>query len=77
MNLENFIIDFVEEKAGKSVPHDLNLIEEGILDSFAFVELLTTLEDDYSIKIDLAEIDIDNFNSILLITKKCSEINEV
>ena len=77
MDLEDFIKKFVKEKANDEVDNDLNLVEAGILDSFAFVELLTSLEDTYSIEIDLSEIDLDNFNSINLITKKCLSINAV
>ncbi len=41
-----------------------DLVEEGILDSLLFVELLVCLEQEFETKVHMDAIDIDNFRSI-------------
>ncbi|MCI0337166.1 MAG: acyl carrier protein [Acidobacteria bacterium] len=48
---------------------DTDLVEEGILDSLAFVELLVSLEQEFETKIPLDTIDIENFRSIAKIAE--------
>ena len=43
---------------------DLNFIEEGMLDSFDIVSLVTTLDENYGISIDGMDILPENFSSI-------------
>lgn len=43
---------------------DLNFIEEGMLDSFDIVSLVTTLDDNYGISIDGMDIIPENFATI-------------
>ena len=43
---------------------DLNFIEEGMLDSFDIVSLVTTLDENYSISIDGMDILPENFSTI-------------
>jgi D-alanine--poly(phosphoribitol) ligase subunit 2 len=44
--------------------HDADLLEEGILDSFQFVELLVQLEARFDLKIDIADIDLDELRTL-------------
>jgi acyl carrier protein len=41
-----------------------DLIENGIIDSLTFVELIAQLEQEFSIRIPLENIDLDHFRSI-------------
>jgi methoxymalonate biosynthesis acyl carrier protein len=43
---------------------DKDLIESGIIDSLTFVELLARLEQEFSIRIPLEDLDLDQFRSI-------------
>jgi acyl carrier protein len=63
----------VEQRIGKillegmslDVPSlDTDLIGEGILDSMTFIDLLQRLEEEFGIRIQLDEMDLDHFRSI-------------
>jgi len=43
---------------------DANLVETGVLDSLMFVSLLLHVEQDFGVKINLEELEIENFNSV-------------
>lgn len=43
---------------------DTDLVETGVLDSMAFVELLLNLEEEFAVKVSLDELELDNFRSI-------------
>lgn len=48
-----------------SVPApDADLLEEGILDSFQFVELLVQIEKRFGLRIDIAGIDLDDLRTL-------------
>lgn len=58
------------EKLNVEVPSiDTDLYETGILDSMAFVELLAFLEKEFQMRLELNDIEIDNFKSIERITE--------
>lgn len=48
---------------------DTDLIEDGLLDSLMFVQLLLYIEETFGTKIHLEDIDIDNFRSIAKISE--------
>lgn len=48
---------------------DFNFIEEGMLDSFDIVSLVTTLDDNYGISIDGMDILPENFSTVEAIIK--------
>lgn len=50
------------------VDYDTDLIEEHILDSITFVQLVSLLEEKFGIKFTLFELMIENFRNINLIT---------
>lgn len=63
----------VEQRIGKilseglslEVPSfDTDLIEEGLIDSMTFIELLQRLEGEFGIRFQLDELDLDQFRSI-------------
>lgn len=43
---------------------DTDLIDEGILDSLTFVELLFHLETHYHVKVEIESIDTDDFRTV-------------
>ena len=48
-------------------PADQDLIEAGILDSLSFVDLLVAIEEEFSIRIVLDSVDLNNFRSVAMI----------
>lgn len=48
-------IDFENEKA---------LIDDGLLDSFDVVSIISEIDDAFDVQIRIAELDPDNFNSV-------------
>ena len=48
-------VDFENEKA---------LIDDGILDSFDVVSIISEIDDAFDVQIRVAELDPDNFNSV-------------
>ena len=45
-------------------PPDLDLIDSGTIDSVTFVELIANLEQEFSIRIPLDDLDLNHFRSI-------------
>lgn len=43
---------------------DADLIESGLLDSLAFVEILLTIEREFGVDVRLADFEIDDFRTI-------------
>ena len=53
------------EKLNLGVPSvDTDLVETGVLDSLAFVALLSHIEQEFEIEISIDDLEIDNFRSI-------------
>ena len=50
-------------------PPDLDLIDSGTIDSVTFVELIANLEQEFSIRIPLDNLDLDHFRSIASIVE--------
>jgi len=58
------IIHLLSEKVHVEVPSaDTDLMESGLLDSLALVELMSSLEEQFGINISFDEVEIDNFRS--------------
>lgn len=47
--------------------HDTDLIDEGLLDSLVFVDLIVGLEAIFEVSVPIAELDLDMFRSVLQI----------
>jgi len=60
-------IDFNSEK---------NLINDGLLDSFDIVSIISDLNDHFNIAIRVTELDPENFNSIDAIYNMCKKLQE-
>lgn len=56
------ILEFI--RPGVDLKNRENLVDEGILDSFALVSLIGELNDEYGITIPIWEIAPDNFKSV-------------
>ena len=68
--LQNYIFkQFIPGESPKKLNIDDDLIEEGILDSLAIVNLVSHLEEEYRIEVEPGEVVIDNIGSIRNLTK--------
>jgi len=76
VTIHNQIARLFLEEMNLDVPSvDLDLLESGILDSLAFVDLLLHLERKFEIEISIDELEIDNFRSIEKIAEFVSAYN--
>ena len=65
LSLKQFIMEeYLPESNREEIGDDLNLIENGILDSLAVLKLVAYIEDSYNISLDPSEIDPDNLSTI-------------
>lgn len=67
--MQDFIFKTVQQilddKASEALfDLDSNLIQEGILDSLGFINLLMTLESEFDLDIDFSELDPSEFTTI-------------
>ena len=64
----NFLIDYIKTSYiydnEVKVPLNCSLLEEGLIDSFGFIDLISEIERKFSIRIFDTEINIENFGSI-------------
>ena len=60
-------VDFANETA---------LIDEGILDSFDVVSIISELDNEFDVQIRITELDPENFNSAEAIWKLVQEMQE-
>lgn len=65
MNIKEKIKEFLEKETQKKIEdNSTNLISNGFLDSFTMVRLISFIETELDIKVDMEEIGSDNFNSV-------------
>lgn len=65
--MEDKIIEIIEELTDyKNLKDniDIDLLENEILDSLAFIELISVLEDEYNIEIQPTQVDPDTWRSV-------------
>lgn len=63
--IETFIKDQLVRGNSKAPLHvDDSLIQSGIIDSMAILQLVAFIEDTFSVKVEDAEIDLRNFGTI-------------
>lgn len=48
---------------------DTDVIADGLLDSLAFVQLLVSLEEEFGLEVNLAEMDLDDFSTVSSIAR--------
>jgi acyl carrier protein len=79
--LRNIIISFIEPKLIKSgfdknkLIDSTDLLGEGILDSFDFIDLIVFIEDKTNLNIDLSQVDFESLTSISGLLKELVSIN--
>lgn len=56
---------------------DTDVIEDGLLDSLAFVQLLLALEEEFGVKVDLADLELDDFSTVTRIARLVAGKGEV
>lgn len=57
--------DLLADKMNMDVPTpDLNLMENGYLDSLSFVKMLTLLEEEFDIRISMDDLDFEYFQTV-------------
>ncbi|MFA2567609.1 hypothetical protein [Bacillus wiedmannii] len=70
VELEDYIkTQLLQDGSIESIPHDLDLIGTGILNSLKIMELITYIENVQQVQFMESEILFENFNSISSITK--------
>ncbi|HRK61094.1 MAG TPA: acyl carrier protein [Candidatus Omnitrophota bacterium] len=67
--VREFILKKVEAQGVQDIPDDAKLIELGILDSFLVVELMTYIEEQFRIKIDVSDLTEENVATLRHIEK--------
>ena len=68
------VINIIKRVTGyDEISEGTDLLEEDILDSLAFIELITELEDTFNIEIQPTQIPSDTWRSIDGIVKLCLE----
>ena len=60
---------FIEHLHIQPPSPDIDLIEKGMIDSLTLVDLLAHLEQEFSIRIPLNELDLNHFRSIARISE--------
>lgn len=61
--VEHRVLEVLRDGLEMSVDVDTDVIESGVLDSLRFVDLLVGLEEEFSIRIEVPEIEVDDFRS--------------
>ena len=68
------IIDIIKKVTGyDELSEDIDLLEEDVIDSLAFIELITELEDAFNIEIQPTQVPGDTWRSIDGIVKLVEE----
>ncbi|MBY9077391.1 acyl carrier protein [Paenibacillus sp. HN-1] len=69
-NIEIRVGQFIADNAGMDeIDRDLRVFEEGIVNSLFAIELMTYLEKEFSIKIRIDDLNMQNFASVNTITE--------
>lgn len=71
-NVQNAVLEkiasFIASSAGvDELDYDLKIFEEGLLNSLFAIELMTFIEKEFSIKIRIDDLDMNNFESVNVI----------
>ena len=67
-------IDIIKKVTGyDELSNDIDLLEEDVIDSLAFIELITELEDAFNIEIQPTQVPGDTWRSIDSIVKLVEE----
>ena len=73
---ESRLLDIIEEIADDPVVRDepdIDLFEEGLLDSIAAIELLVTIESEFNVRISPTELEREEMNTVNKISARVGE----
>lgn len=73
---ESRLLDIIEEIADDPVVRDepdIDLFEEGLLDSIAAIELLVTIESEFNVRISPTELEREEMNTVNKIIARVGE----
>ena len=77
-SLKQYIIqEFVPDGKAMDITDDMDLIQNGILDSLAVLKLVAFVEDSFDISLEPEEIDPENLKSIAAIAALIAEKSAV
>lgn len=77
-SLKQYIIqEFVPDGKAMDITDDMDLIQNGILDSLAVLKLVAFVEDSFDISLEPEEIDPENLKSIAAIAALIAEKSTV
>lgn len=62
--MNNQIVEFFTELAGRPVAYDEDVIVNGVLDSFAFVQLIELIEHSTGSSVNVLAVGVDKFRTI-------------
>lgn len=73
--VRDFILAEIRKRGGDIDPSKMeeNLIESGIIDSFGFLELLMSIEQEFNAQINFTELDPSEFTTLEGLTHHCSK----
>lgn len=77
--MEDRIIQILEEITGENnlnLNNNVDLLEEGIIDSLAFVELTMALEEKFEIEIQPTQVSLDTWRSIEKIARLVEKLKK-
>ncbi|MBS5964387.1 MAG: D-alanine--poly(phosphoribitol) ligase subunit DltC [Finegoldia magna] len=64
--MEEKFLDILEDICGDEVVRedlDINMVEEGLIDSLDFIELIVAIEDEFGVKIEPSEYTREEFDT--------------
>lgn len=77
--MEQKIVEIIAEICGvdsTEIELELNLFEDGLLDSFAVIQLVMALEDAFAVSLDIANIPRAKMETPAEITKLIREVSQ-
>ena len=73
MDIKEKLVLYFKEHTGIDVSADTHLIEESVIDSMGIMELIAFIEQAFSIELDMDDLTIDNFSTIIHISNLINE----
>ncbi|SHJ86801.1 D-alanine--poly(phosphoribitol) ligase, subunit 2 [Clostridium cavendishii DSM 21758] len=75
---KEIIAKYISENADvESIDYDLEIFEEGLVNSLFAIDLMTFLERNFDIKIKIEDLDMENFKSVNAIINFINKKREV
>lgn len=68
--VRSFVLSQLEESlvskklAPRDLPHDFDLLAQGVIDSFGLVELIAAVEEEFGIEVDFEDLDVEDLTVI-------------